>query len=352
MSEKWFVSESELDDYQYDIRRLNPDFDYLIQGCAGSGKTVLALWRAKEIQSSKRGTYYVIVFTKALRTFIKDGIRSLGLDAGRVLYFEEWLRLGQPSADYIIIDEVQDFKEGDIKLFKEKANKSVFFLGDDAQQLYEDREDLPNILRVIGIPGNRFKNLAFNYRLPKKVARVAEYIMEPKDELVSRCKKEGTHVPQVRKFSSMEEEIEYIAKVIKNERLTDVGILLPKNSQVKLVFQMMKDIGIHAECKYYYHNNTKSEINTLDFSSEAPKIMTYHSSKGLQFEDVFLPFCEENGGFFRNPLYVAITRASERVVITYSGNLTRFFKDVPSIYYEHIHEDGFILEGDDFDSPF
>ena len=60
--------------------------------------------------------------------------------------------------------------------------------------------------------------------------------------------------------------------------------------------------------------------------------MTYHSSKGLQFEAVFLPNCESNDN--KNPLYVAMTRTYQSLYILHSGNLSNFFDCVPTNLYK------------------
>ena len=83
--EAWYINESELDDYQVPIIQKKMSNSFVVKGCAGSGKTVLALWKAREINDSNLGTYYVIVYTKALRQFINDGINEIGLSQSRVI---------------------------------------------------------------------------------------------------------------------------------------------------------------------------------------------------------------------------------------------------------------------------
>jgi ATP-dependent exoDNAse (exonuclease V) beta subunit len=49
--------------------------------------------------------------------------------------------------------------------------------------------------------------------------------------------------------------------------------------------------------------------------------MTYHSSKGLEFDCVILPFANyanDNYGTYNLP-YVGMTRASKKIIITYAG---------------------------------
>ena len=122
-------------------------------------------------------------------------------------------------------------------------------------------------------------------------------------------------------------ELDAIAEIIKNRNFEDVGILLRNNTAVKNVADYLIAKGLNVEAKV----NDNVELN---FNSSNPKIMTYHSSKGLQFEAVFLPECSVSGQDDRNPLYVAITRTYQSLYIMHSGNLSSFFDVVPTELYE------------------
>ena len=333
-SEKWLISEEEMDDQQYDIKRIRHNYSYIVEGCAGSGKTVLALWRAKEIQDRKQGTYYVIVFTRALKRFISNGIKEIGLDPNRVLYEWEWNNIGSPSADYFIVDEAQDFPIEKITDFMNKKKISISFWGDDNQQLYSEGSSLGKIKDITKLS---LRSLNRNYRLPKKLARFAQHINKEKDDLESRCVLEGDYFPFVRKYDSQEQEIDSIINTIKNKQLNDIGILLPRNEDVKLVSDILKRKRIDFEMRLIINNEN---IETLNFESSNPKVMTYWAAKGLQFRDVFIPFCEQSiinknsDDFYRNALYVAITRASNSVTITYSDKINNYLSNIPREYYD------------------
>ena len=106
----FYVKDSELDDYQVKVINKKTDNSYIVKGCAGSGKSILALWKAKQIQDEHKGTYLYIVFTKALMQYMADGISQVGIPQRNVDYHWHWQnRAGCPSADYIIVDEAQDF---------------------------------------------------------------------------------------------------------------------------------------------------------------------------------------------------------------------------------------------------
>lgn len=63
----FYVIDSELDDYQVKIINKKTDNSYIVKGCAGSGKSILALWKAKQILDEHKGSVLYVVYTKALK---------------------------------------------------------------------------------------------------------------------------------------------------------------------------------------------------------------------------------------------------------------------------------------------
>ena len=328
----FYIADEEFDDYQVKVVQRRVDNSFIVKGCAGSGKSILALWKVKQIQEENKGSFYFIIFTKTLRKYMEDGIVEIGLNNNRVLHFEQWKKLGYPSADYLVVDEVQDFDESEINILKEKANKALIVYGDSAQQLYAFKNDTPLSMEDIAyITKHPMETLVFNHRLPKKIARFAEHIEGTGDELVERCQTEGTELPKVLKYNNLNEQLDAIIEITKTRSYDDVGIFLQTNSDVENAYNYFNSKGFKVEAKF---NNSMD----LDFSNNLPKLTTYHSSKGLQFEAVFLPDCEDkfpnNKQDNKNALYVAITRSYQDLFIMYSDNLVPFLNNIPKNLYE------------------
>lgn len=326
----FYVKDSELDDYQVKVINKKTDNSYIVKGCAGSGKSILALWKAKQIQDEHRGSYMYIVFTKALMQYMADGIKEVGISQRNVDYHWHWVnRAGCPSADYIIVDEAQDFSKEDIELFKSKARKALLLYGDSAQQLYTFIQDKKTVSMEDIQYFTKFpvEQLVFNHRLPKKIARVAQYINSENDELEERCTVEGTEKPKILEYPTVEKQYDAIIALIQNKHMEDVGILFRQNDEVEEAYNYFQEHGLNVEAKFGKHMD-------LDFTSDNPKLMTYHSSKGLQFENVFLPDCSVEDDDNRNPLYVAVTRTYQSLYILHSGNLSSLFDDVPEDLYD------------------
>lgn len=95
-------------------------------------------------------------------------------------------------------------------------------------------------------------------------------------------------------------------------------------------------------CEFKYNTNRDTVMN-WDFHSTNPKIVTWGSAKGLQFKDVFIPGCEVDfDPEQRIPLYIAMTRSSERLYIGYSGRLSSFFPSLSSSLYNSFGADEMI----------
>lgn len=339
----FYIKDSELDDYQVKVINKKTDNSYIVKGCAGSGKSILALWKAKQIQEGGKGSYLYVVYTKALRQYMSDGIKQIGLRESNVVNFDACFQWGRNdygelqrgvwkmgSYDYVIVDEAQDFSRDDIELLKSKARKALLVYGDTAQQLYKFLKDKQTVSMEDIQYFTKFpvEQLVFNHRLPKKIARVAQYLNSESDELEERCTEEGTEKPKILEYNTKQEQFAAIANLIKNKGMEDVGILFRNNKEVDEAYDYFTNKGIEVEAKSYRHKDE------LDFTSDNPKLMTYHSSKGLQFENVFIPECTAEGADDRNPMYVAITRTYRSLYIMHSGNLSCFFDDVPTDLYE------------------
>lgn len=185
----WMIIESELDEDQIKVLMATNDKSCLVSGCAGSGKSVLALIKAQRIQKEKGDNYQIIVYTKALCNYMNAGRETLGLH-NDFYFHEEWrwkkalkrYANGQafmvylrdangnkvpnmPKADYVIVDEIQDFTQTEIEEFIAATKKNFFFFGDTAQSIYEGLKDT---MPVNGI------NRLFSYDNEPKISHFTE----------------------------------------------------------------------------------------------------------------------------------------------------------------------------------
>ena len=112
---EFFIDYSSLDDFQRQLIDRKNNKSMVVSGCAGSGKSLIALHKAKQIAALGE-SYTIIVYTKSLRKYFEDGLKKLGLR--NVYHYHQW-RHNQKSVKYLIVDECQDFTREEINEMKQ-----------------------------------------------------------------------------------------------------------------------------------------------------------------------------------------------------------------------------------------
>lgn len=237
--------------------------------------------------------------------------------------------------DYLIIDEAQDFNISDYKLcIAPKAGVSLSLFGDSAQQMNRNGSNIEDIAIALDYD---ILSLDYNYRLPKSIAKVAQQISNIGVDLITNNKKDGGNSdypnypkPVIAKYNSREEELQGILSKIQMEDLDDVAILVPTETDVMEVNKFLNDNNIQTQVHYRTSNIVPfNTINTLDFSNnDLPCILTYYAAKGSEFDNVFVPFANTANTKSRNSFYVACTRSSRNLYISYSGKRTSYLEKV------------------------
>ena len=321
----WMVKETSLDDAQRSVLNAILDKNCIVTGCAGSGKSILALIKAQRIQKERGNDYQIVVYTKALCGYMNSGRIELGLSK-TFSYYENWRKHGCPSSDYIIVDEIQDFTKEEVKQFLKSSRKHFFFFGDDAQSLYHQfREtirikDINKLLDTQTESKTKNFELFKNYRLPLPVAKLAQYVGVDLDnftpDIYASTEKE---LPRIIKCEDNNEIVTSIFDIINRRGFEDVALLFKNNIQVVIFHNLLEIKGIKHEVKFSIEGAWR---DTLDFTTPLPKLMTYHSAKGLQFESVFLPaVMSPTNKDESRALYVAMTRTYKFLYIMYTDTL-------------------------------
>lgn len=241
----------------------------------------------------------------------------------------------EEKIDYLIVDEAQDFNITDYQSkIKPKVGKSLSLFGDSTQQMNKNGSKIEDI--AIALDYDRL-SLDYNYRLPKSIAKVAQQIQSSNVDLMSNNRKDSGNSdypnypkPIIAKFGSRQEELQGILNRIQMEDLDDVAILVPTEADVMEVNKFLNDNGVQTQVHYRTGNVVPFRtINTLDFSNnDLPCILTYYAAKGSEFDNVFVPFANAANPKDRNSFYVACTRSSRNLVISYSGKRTPYLNDV------------------------
>jgi len=243
---------------------------------------------------------------------------------------------------HIIIDEGQDFSPQMIRSLAKAIPEdgSLTFFGDVAQQIYGHRISWRDAGLNIGDVW-KFKE---NYRNTKQIARLALAIsrmpyFQGVPDLVEPVSPPADGVlPTIVRLSSEQEEISFVV---------EQAILLARTQSVAILFRDREDEKIFVKFLPRESIRLHRDMTTWQ-SSPGIKYGTYHSAKGLEFDAVILPFC--NNSKLPQPealkafgevdasvqdgrlLYVGVTRSKTRLIITYCDIITNLLPQDPSLY--------------------
>lgn len=364
----WLVPYGDLTTDQIRAVDASADTHRLIVGAPGSGKTLALLHRTARLRERyhvPEGRYRVMIFTNVLKQYIRAGAIDLGIPIDAICTYDAWCgryfdaHIGgrrpmdasgkkmdfaqirervradvlakRPSLyDFVVVDEGQDLDSAAFEVLCNVA-RHVTVAADRKQQLYDHGASEEDIAKRLGLPRRNISLLAAFRCSPYIVPLGAAFIADPVDAetfreqtLTATGKRETPVLFVARDFDEERQRLCEVARerIILGER---VAILLPLSRQVFGFHTAMQEFGLEAEVQ------GRGEAQVLDFTSATPKLLTYHSAKGLTFDTVLLPRLVR--GSFDRPaedrilsmMFVAVTRAARWVYLsTVSGQEAPF----------------------------
>ncbi len=243
---------------------------------------------------------------------------------------------------HIVIDEGQDFSPEMIRSLAKGIpnNGSLTFFGDVAQQIYGHRMSW----RFAELNIEKVWEFKENYRNTKQIAKLGlaisqmSYFQGVPDLVEPVSPTADGPLPTLVKCSSVEQEINLvISQAVQAAKTQSVAILLRERHDENLINRHLPRGSIRLD----------REMTTWQ-AEPGIRYGTYHSAKGLEFDMVILPFCskerlpdpEKVAAFGEEDamaqdgrlLYVGVTRAKTRLIITYNGEVTSLLPPAPSLY--------------------
>jgi superfamily I DNA/RNA helicase len=242
---------------------------------------------------------------------------------------------------HVIIDEGQDFSPEMIRSLAKAipSNGSLTFFGDVVQQIYGHRISW----RSAGLKIEKVWEFKENYRNSKQIAKLAlaiskmPYFKDIPDIVEPVSPIADAPSPTIVEFSSINKEIEFVILQATEAAKTQSVAILLRNRQDENLIDKHLTSSIRLD-----RDMTKWE------AGPGIRYGTYHSAKGLEFDMVILPFCnnqnlpdsEAIAAFGEADaiaqdgrlLYVGVTRAKTRLIITYSGELTQLLPSDMNLY--------------------
>lgn len=348
----------------------------VIHGVAGSGKTLILGYRAKYLAQICTKPVLILCYNSVLAKRLQHWIRQKGIadkvnvhtfhawchrqltayniglpkrDAGEEGYWDDMVNriIGAvdskliPAGQYeaVLIDEGHDFRPEWLKLVVQMVDprtNSLLVLYDDVQSIYHTGEKHNFSFKSVGIQAQgRTTILKINYRNTQEIlqfaSQFASKLLAPAEAdedsaprlLPISAGRQGPR-PLLIKLPSLKEEARYIIEQFKAAHKDgtpwkDMAILYRHWDPIgKTIKQVLAGAGIPFSWK-----------DTIQFSDQQDtvKLLTFHSSKGLEFPLVAIPGANMQAEQRKTDeeeaclLYVAMTRATRELIVLDSATV-------------------------------
>ncbi|MDZ4281689.1 MAG: 3'-5' exonuclease [Hydrogenophaga sp.] len=365
-----------MDLQQEQVARTLGEGHRVIHGSAGSGKTMILVFRAQQLAAAAQADRPILVlcFNRTLAQRIEGQLRLRGVDERVVVRtFHSWcqdmVRAYQlevpkgltgsayfealaetvnrsvatglvPAGQYtaLLIDEAHDFEDAWLQMAARMvtpATNSLLVLYDDAQSIYQKKRRKFNFSSVGIQAQGRTSVLKLNYRNTAEVLALAMHCAQSllsdraetedavQSVLPATAGRSGP-VPVLMLARNAREEAELVAERI--EQALAAGRTLDEVAVLFRIKRHMDDVAAALRRRRIaVQSMNDPQFKAFDWSKPSVKLLTLHSAKGLEFPLVVvaaldaMPFKDEVIEEEVRLLYVGMTRATHELVLSAAG---------------------------------
>ena len=256
-----------------------------------------------------------------------------------------------PPFDFCVVDEAQDVGVAELRLLGTLGGarpNGLFFAGDLGQRIFQT----PFSWRALGVDvRGRSDTLRINYRTSHQIRRQADRLPPPElADVDGNAEKRGATVsvfngpaPEVRTFESPEDETAAVAEWLRAREAEGyaphaIGVFVRSEGQVERALSAVRSAGMRP---------VELDGGSGGVSGSVA-VGTMHVAKGLEFRAVVVAACddeviplqgriehvadeadlEEVYSTERHLLYVACTRARDRLLVTGVEPASEFLDDL------------------------
>ncbi|HUG12682.1 MAG TPA: 3'-5' exonuclease, partial [Opitutaceae bacterium] len=261
--------------------------------------------------------FYAWLGEPALFKWAQPGVYEYS-DVYPLIYFKMQIEGAEPfdEVKHLVIDEMQDYTPVQYTVLSQLFHCKKTILGDAWQSVNPISSSNAEAINEI-LPAAQRVYLNKSYRSTIQISNLAQRIN--RNENLVPIERHGEE-PGFHECEDHSDEMQRIRELLGRHIESDyksLGIVCKTQEAAARVYEAVKDLSL--------------SINLIDPTSTSFSngitIATAHLAKGLEFDEVILPFCDDetyNTAIDRHMLYVGCTRAMHRLSLTFSGKLSLF----------------------------
>ena len=341
-----FPEDTDLTESQRDILELPINDDFMIVGGPGTGKTVMAVYRAKRaVEESDYKPVLLLVYNNPLKEYISMALNMIDASNVDVSTYHQWIfdiyreyqfgsvpkvddefdwgkvtvaisRIGKRYS-HIVVDEAQDFSEPLIKLLNLVSYNHTYFI-DPNQSIEEGKTCVVDVIRKF-FTSDKVKELNWNFRNTNEIRDLARLFCvkgEPPISIASGKKPVAVRCTP----GDFDELNRTMLSYIKRYSGKNIGIITNSRMQTR-IYDFLNENLSHTNVQMH----KPQTAHRLNFSKPGVKIVSFGTMKGLDFDVVLIPLFDKIDSHHdevidNNRVYVSITRTHGDLYLFYWGD--------------------------------
>jgi DNA helicase IV len=374
----------ELSEEQDSVYNMLLKGNHLVIGPPGSGKTVMAVYRANLLaglgKKAKVPFHFVmLVYNRPLEKYLQQAFTKLNItDTAKTFHkwmwdwYRTYFRLNPPNIpgetfmpdwnkilanvankpdipqiDHLIVDEGQDLPR-DFYVLAQLIAKNVTVFADENQRINPWNSTIEQIRICLRLPATGVLRLTKNYRNTRQIAEFAkEFYSDLQTGIPELPDRQGAKPLVLGIYGksawlsnsttdSLGAQVEYVVRYYKSHPDERIGVAAPNmQQQHKLLVALVRN-GVQN-----LHNigTEKVDFDALDFGKTGITLLRYAHAKGLEFDAMFLPNLDRwetdtGGDMARMQFYVLTSRARKELFLMFTGSsLPAILTNVPEDLY-------------------
>lgn len=288
--------------------------NHVITGEPGSGKTVMAVYRAWALATAGR-TVTLVTRSNLLHQYLAQMAPDL-TEALNVTTYHRWIRdfwrgrfgVDPPQTDdggwcydwidmqrdcllqevrstaHLVIDEGQNLPVGFYQMCR-LLGSGITVFADENQRIGDEESTVAEICRSLDIQADPLM-LRENRRNSREIAKLAcEFRDDAGDEITLPTRVGRT--PIVLKVPSLEYLLTGVSQYFGAHPERSIGIICRSTHLLRDIQSELTRLGLAKHTQAYVHDDRYRD--TVDFSTQPIRIVSTASMKGLEFDSVFVP---------------------------------------------------------------
>lgn len=289
----------------------------------------------KHIKEEKELAEKIFTLIKFIEAYMKKkGLRDFSDQLSDTLFLFKAFPQTIPTFEHILIDEYQDINKIQKDLISKIKSKNIFCVGDPRQAIYGWRG--AKVEFILDTKGKEVIHLTHNYRCCPEIVSIANKVIEPMHLPPLESSKKSQAEVTLSQYISQKEEALEVAKKIKRSKSApnNIFVIARTNKQLEEIGECLSELEIPYTIK------SEEIYNVNAISNKAVILATTHCVKGLEAKEVYVIGCtsrmfpcmksdhkiiEYIKDYYNKKeeelrlLYVALTRAEEKLHISYYG---------------------------------